>query len=77
MIALAAIQVVCYNQLIEKIKDYFKKKHVYLLETAVVAILDICLADRRVQKAWVRVEKTNLYDDVDRVGVEMSQNQKI
>tara|TARA_B100001123_G_scaffold274898_1_gene305915 strand:- start:381 stop:809 length:429 start_codon:yes stop_codon:yes gene_type:complete len=61
-------RVVCYEQLIERIKQIAAEGHVVLVETFAECIADLALTDRRVHSVSVNVEKLEIFDDCDGVG---------
>lgn len=69
--------VVCYDAIISNIKTMFEQVgHIELLETVAENIAHICLQNRQVLSATVRVEKPDIYDDVARVGIEIFRENK-
>lgn len=65
--------VVCYEALVDGIRDLADSGHVNLVETLADRIAERCLADGRVSKATVRVEKLDVFDDVASVGIEIER----
>jgi len=65
--------VVCYEHIIDDIRAIVAAGHVRLVETLAERIADMCLADRRVSIARVRVEKLDVMPDADSVGVEIER----
>lgn len=65
--------VVCYETVIDDIRRLADDGHVNLVETLAERIADACLADTRVQRAIVRVEKLDVFNDADSVGVEIDR----
>lgn len=61
--------VVCYEQLANGIKAITTSGHVDLVETLADAIAGYCLADPRVHRVKVLVEKPDAILDADTVGV--------
>lgn len=61
----------CYDQLIKSIQTLAASDHIHLVETLAERIADYCLADERVSRVTVRVEKTTVYANVGSVGVEI------
>ena len=70
--------VICYEELAEGIKEIVSRGHINLVETLAENIADMCLRDRRVQSARVRIEKLDILDDAESVGVEIERfNSKV
>ncbi|MDP2698838.1 dihydroneopterin aldolase [Thalassospira sp.] len=65
--------VLCYEELVKGVRAICDDGHVNLVETLSERIADMCLADRRVRKVCVRVEKLDVFDDVGSVGVEIER----
>lgn len=65
--------VLCYEQIIVKVRALIADGHVNLVETMAERIAAICLQDRRVMSVRVRVEKLDVFKDVDSVGVEIER----
>lgn len=63
--------VVCYETLIVQVRELISREHVHLVETLAEKIAMVCLRDRRVREAWVRVEKPDIIPDALSVGVEI------
>ncbi|WNK00950.1 dihydroneopterin aldolase [Thalassospiraceae bacterium LMO-JJ14] len=70
--------VVCYEQLVSGVQKIFDQGHVGLVETIAEAISEMCLTDTRVRSARVRVEKLDIFDNAQSVGVEIERfNSKV
>ncbi|MEQ9143660.1 MAG: dihydroneopterin aldolase [Parvibaculaceae bacterium] len=65
--------VVCYEQIVNKVKDLLCEGHVNLVETLAERIASRCLEDPRVDCARVRVEKLAAIAEVASVGVEIER----
>ena len=65
--------VVCYEALVDGIRDLADSGHVNLVETLAEMIAEQGLADSRVKKATVRVEKLDVFDDAASVGIEIER----
>lgn len=65
--------VICYEHLTKGIEEILNQGHVNLVETLAENIADMCLSDRRVQSARVRVEKLDVLEDAESVGVEIER----
>lgn len=66
-------QVVCYEEITEGIKGIVKRRHVNLVETLAEDIAAMCLEDPRVRSARVRVEKLDIFENAESVGVEIER----
>ncbi|MBO6519625.1 MAG: dihydroneopterin aldolase [Rhodospirillales bacterium] len=65
--------VVCYEQLVAGVQNIFDEGHVGLVETIAERIAGMCLVDVRVRSARVRVEKLDIFDNAQSVGVEIER----
>lgn len=65
--------VVCYEEVATRIRRLVDGGHVNLVETLAERIAALCLQDRRVRLARVRVEKMEVFPDVTSVGVEIER----
>lgn len=65
--------VVCYEKITAGVRAVADRGHVNLVETLAERIAATCLADGRVRSVLVRVEKLDVFDDVDSVGVEIER----
>ena len=65
--------VICYEQLADGVADIIGRGHVNLVETLAEAIAAMCLNDRRVLSARVRVEKLDILEHAQSVGVEIER----
>ena len=65
--------VVNYDTLVSRIRALAQNGHVNLVETFAERVAAICLDDRRVRRAVVRVEKLDVFDDAESVGVEIER----
>ena len=68
-------KVVCYGELVTGVRHVVGAGHVNLVETLAERIAAMCLADRRVLSARVRVEKLDVFPEASRVGVEIERFQ--
>ena len=66
--------VVSYETIVDGIRAIVAGGHINLVETLADRIVELCLANRRVQSVWVRVEKLDLYPDAAGVGVEVERS---
>jgi len=65
--------VVDYDDIAAGIRAIVDAGHVNLVETLAERIAGMCLADTRIRRARVRVEKLDVYSDVGSVGVEIER----
>lgn len=65
--------VVCYEEVVTSIRALIEAGHVNLVETLAERIAALCLRDRRVRVARVRVEKLDVFPDATSVGVEIER----
>lgn len=69
--------VVCYEDVIERIQAIVGKGHINLVETLAERIAEACLDDRRVIATCVRVEKINAVPQAASVGVEIERRRSV
>jgi len=65
--------VVCYEKITDGVRRIVDREHVKLVETLAEDIAVLCLGDRRVRSARVRVEKLDVFPDAASVGVEIER----
>ncbi|MBP7066248.1 dihydroneopterin aldolase [Ferrovibrio sp.] len=65
--------VVCYEQLVNRTRDLLEQGHVDLVETLAEKLAELCLADPRVKRTRVRVEKPDAIPVAGGVGVEIER----
>jgi dihydroneopterin aldolase len=68
--------VVCYGGLVTGVRQVVGAGHVNLAETLAERIAEMCLADRRVLSARIRVEKLDVFPEAASVGVEIERFQR-
>ena len=66
--------VLSYEDLVVGTRRICQDGHTNLVETLGEKLADMCLADPRVQKVIVRVEKLDVFEDVTAVGVEIERH---
>ncbi|MSP43917.1 MAG: dihydroneopterin aldolase [Alphaproteobacteria bacterium] len=66
--------VVCYEDIVAKVKALIEVEHINLAETMAERIAGRCLEDGRVQTARIRVEKLTVIAEAASVGVEIERN---
>jgi dihydroneopterin aldolase len=64
---------VCYGELMTGIRHVVGNGHVNLVETLCERIADMCLADRRVRSAKIRIEKLDVFPEAVSVGIEIER----
>jgi dihydroneopterin aldolase len=62
-----------YETIVGRVRRIVGAGHVNLVETLAEQIAQMCLEDRRVQRASVRVEKLDVFADAASVGVEVER----
>ena len=65
--------VVCYEKVVNSIKDIINSGHINLVETLAETIAARTLENKLVLAARVRIEKPDAFDDADCVGVEIER----
>jgi dihydroneopterin aldolase len=66
-------RVVDYEAIANRIRAIVSGGHVQLVETLAERLAEVCLADTRVRRARVRVEKLDVFADACSVGVEIER----
>jgi len=66
--------VICYEKLASGAEEIAKRGHVNLVETLAENLADMCLKDRLVRSVRVRVEKLDIMDHAESVGVEIERH---
>lgn len=62
-----------YETLVGRVRRIVGAGHVNLVETLAEQIAQVCLEDRRVRRALVRVEKLDVFADAASVGIEIER----
>ncbi len=65
--------VLCYEDVAQGIRSIAARGHVNLVETLAEDIATMCLEDIRVLSVRVRIEKLDLFTDIESVGVEIER----
>ena len=65
--------VVCYEDVADRIRSIVNNGHVNLVETLAEKIASKCLEDRRVKATRVRIEKLDVFKDAASAGVEIER----
>lgn len=60
-----------YDTIHSAILGWSEAPHVLLIETYANDLLDICFTDDRVEAAKISITKPDIFDDVERAGVEV------
>jgi dihydroneopterin aldolase len=66
-------EVVSYDDVVTGIRALADQGHIHLVETLAERIADLCLADRRVNRVRVRIEKLDVLPEAESVGVEIDR----
>lgn len=66
-------EVVSYDDVVAGIRTLVDQGHIHLVESLAERIADLCLADRRVDRVRVRVEKLDVLAEAESVGVEIER----
>jgi 7,8-dihydroneopterin aldolase/epimerase/oxygenase len=66
-------RVVDYEALAQRVRAIVAQGHVRLVETLAERLAETCLADARVRRAMVRVEKLDVFSDAASAGVEIER----
>lgn len=69
-------RVVDYEKVARDVRALIAAGHVRLVETLAERIAEVCLADRRVYLARVRVEKLDIFADATSAGVEIERRRR-
>lgn len=69
-------EVVCYELLVKRTKALLAEGHVDLVETLAEKLASLCLADERVLRTRVRVEKPEVIAEAAGVGVEIERRRR-
>ncbi len=67
-------EVICYEQIVERIRGMAESGHVKLAETVAHNVAMMCLEDPRSEDVTVRVEKLEAIHDAASVGVEIRRS---
>ncbi|MEM8744324.1 MAG: dihydroneopterin aldolase [Pseudomonadota bacterium] len=69
--------VVCYEDVVNKVQDICEQDHVNLIETLAERVAASCLEDHRVHAVRVRVEKPQAIQECASVGIEIERLQPL
>ncbi|MAQ71426.1 MAG: dihydroneopterin aldolase [Alphaproteobacteria bacterium] len=64
-----------YATIKNQIEAIAAKGHIHLVESFADMILSKCMEDKRIKEMRVRVEKTEIFDNAEKVGVEFKRRQ--
>ncbi len=67
-------RVVDYERVATRVRGIVGSGHVRLVETLAERIAEACLEDVRVRSVRVRVEKLDIFQDMDSVGIEIERH---
>jgi dihydroneopterin aldolase len=67
-------RVVDYERVATRVRDIVASGHVRLVETLAERIAEACLEDGRVRSVRVRVEKLDIFADMESVGIEIERH---
>ena len=65
--------VVDYERVADRVREMVSAGHVRLVETLAERIAEACLEDARVRSVRVRVEKLDIFADMESVGIEIER----
>lgn len=65
--------VVCYEEIVTRVRAIVSRRHVKLVETLAEDIAAACFTDASVQSARVRVEKLDVFAETASVGIEIER----
>jgi 7,8-dihydroneopterin aldolase/epimerase/oxygenase len=68
-------KVVCYGELVTGLRHVIGAGHVNLVETLAERVAEMCLTNRRVLSARVRIEKLDVFPEAEAVGIEIERFQ--
>ena len=66
-------RVVDYERVADRVREIVASGHVRLVETLAERIAEACLEDARVRSVRVRVEKLDIFADMESVGIEIER----
>ena len=66
-------KIVCYEKLTNGVRELVSRGHVNLVETLAEDVAEMCLDDNRVRSVRVRIEKLDIFEDAESVGVEIER----
>lgn len=69
-------QVLCYDKIVENIRDMAASGHVKLAETVAHKVAMMCLGNPSAEEVTVRVEKLEAIHDAASVGVEITRSRR-
>ncbi len=67
--------IVCYENMIDQVRDIIQRGHVDLVETLAETIADTLLADTRIRQLRVQIEKPDAIDAAESVGIAIERLQ--
>ena len=66
-------KIVCYEKLTNGVRALVSRGHVNLVETLAEDVAEMCLNDNKVRSVRVRIEKLDIFEDAESVGVEIER----
>ena len=66
-------KIVCYEKLTNGVRALVSRGHVNLVETLAEDVAEMCLNDDKVRSVRVRIEKLDIFEDAESVGVEIER----
>ena len=66
-------KIVCYEKLTNGVGALVSRGHVSLVETLAEDVAEMCLNDDKVRSVRVRIEKLDIFEDAESVGVEIER----
>ena len=66
--------VVCYEEIVEGIREIVNTGHINLVETLADKIAARILMDRRIERVRVKIEKLDIFADASSVGIEIERS---
>lgn len=66
--------VVCYGHIVETLRHFQERRHVDILENLARQMIDAIGVHPRMRQVKLRVDKCDIFDDAESVGVEIVKN---
>ena len=66
-------KIVCYEKLTNGVRALVSRGHVNLVESLAEDVAEMCLNDDKVRSVRVRIEKLDIFEDAESVGVEIER----
>lgn len=68
--------IIDYDDIYQEIKKWANNGHTELIETYLKGLLGVCFQNERVQSARVSIAKPDIFEEAERVGVEIEMNRR-